>query len=141
MDTIAGLSFSRPEGLILLALVPLAVYLSLQGRPLMRRGRRRLSLALRICVIVLLVPAISGLELVRASDRLSVVFLVDRSDSMTAGQKAQQDDYLRAAFAAMGTEDAAGVVAFGADALVDRPVSTDKTPPDLASQPSPGYTN
>src|SRR5205809_663688 len=120
MDTIAGLSFaglsfSRPEGLLLLALVPLAVYLSLRGRPLMRRGRRQLSLALRIAVIVLLVLAISGLELVRASDRLSVVFLVDRSDSMSAWQKAQQDDYLRSALGAMGAEDAAGVVAFGAD--------------------------
>src|SRR5438552_4320654 len=141
MDAIAGFSLSRPEGLVLLALVPLAVYLSLRGRTLMRRGRRRLSLALRVGVIVLLVLAISGLELVRASDRLSVVFLVDRSDSMSASQKAQQDDYVRSAIAAMGAEDAAGVVAFGADALVDRPVTTDKSPPDLASRPAPGYTN
>src|SRR5436305_5940353 len=110
MDAIAGFSLSRPEGLVLLALVPLAVYLSLRGRPLMRRGRRRLSLALRVCVIVMLVLAISGLDLVRAGDRLSVVFLVDRSDSMSAGQKAQQDDYLRSAFGAMGTDDAAGVI-------------------------------
>src|SRR5437773_8609002 len=140
MDTIAGFSFSRPQGLLLLALVPLAVYLSLRARTLMRRGRRQLSLALRICVILLLVLAISGLELVRASDRLSVVFLVDRSDSMSAWQKGQQDDYLRSAISAMGAEDAAGVVAFGADALVDRPVTTDKAPPDLASRPAPVYT-
>src|SRR5215212_121882 len=141
MDSIAGLSFTRPEGLLLLALVPLAIFLSLRGRSLMRRSRRRLSLALRIVVISLLVMAIAGLELVRSGDRLSVVFLVDRSDSMSPSQQSAQAEYLRSALAAMGTNDAAGVVAFGADALVDRPVTTDKSPPDLASQPATGYSN
>jgi Mg-chelatase subunit ChlD len=37
--------------------------------------------------------------------------------------------------------DSAGVVVFGADALVDRPVSTDKTAPDLGSKPSTTYSN
>src|SRR3954470_10034254 len=141
MDSVTGLSLTRPEGLILLALVPLAVYLTLRGRLLMRRGRRRSSLALRIAIIALLVLAVFGLELGQAFHRLSVVFLVDRSASISAAQQAREAEYLRAAIDQMGPDDSAGVVAFGADALVDRPVTADKSPPDLASRPQPGYTN
>ena len=71
-----GLSFSRPEALLLvLLLVPLAVYLSRTSLALLRRGRRRFSLGLRLVVITLLVLALAGVEVVRAADRLSVVFL------------------------------------------------------------------
>src|SRR5437868_13855097 len=110
MWTFPGLSFTRPEGLLLVVLLPLAVYLTLRGRALMRRNRKRLSLVLRSTIIALLVLAISGLQLVQASDRLSVVFLVDHSDSITPGQQAQQAEYVRSALAAMGPDDAAGVV-------------------------------
>jgi Mg-chelatase subunit ChlD len=141
MGTFPGLSFTRPEGLLLVLLLPLAIYLTLRGRALMRRSRKRLSLVLRSTIIALLVLAISGLQLVQASDRLSVVFLVDHSDSITTAQQAQQAEYVRSALAAMGLDDAAGVVVFGGDALVDRPVTPDKSPPDMASRPSTGYTN
>src|SRR5437899_3324163 len=114
-----GLSFSRPEALLLvLLLVPLAVYLSRTSLALLRRGRRRFSLGLRLVVITLLVLALAGVEVVRAADRLSVVFLVDRSDSVGLEQKAQQEQYLRDAIAKIGERDSAGVVLFGADALV-----------------------
>src|SRR5207248_2851628 len=115
----AALSFSRPEALLLLLLlVPLAIYLSRAGLALLRRGRKRLSLGLRIAIITLLVLALSGFEVVRAIDRLSVVFLVDRSDSISASEKAHEGEYLRGALAQMKESDAAGVIAFGADALV-----------------------
>ncbi|HST04396.1 MAG TPA: VWA domain-containing protein, partial [Chloroflexia bacterium] len=103
--------------------------------------RRRVSLALRILLITLLVLAVAGLGVARAADRLSVVFLVDRSDSVSATARAAQADYVQSAIADMKEGDSAGVVAFGADALVDRPPTTDKTPPDLASKPGPAYTN
>ena len=45
------------------------------------------------------------------------------------------------AISGMKEGDTAGVVAFAADALVDRPPASDKTPPDLASKPQPAYTN
>src|SRR5437667_10919134 len=101
-----GLSFSRPEArALLLVLVPLVIYLSRTRLGLLRRGRRRFSLGLRLVVITLLVLALAGVEVVRAADRLSVVFLVDRSDSVGADQKAQQEQYLREAVAQMGERD------------------------------------
>src|SRR5436190_5628817 len=142
MDTNLGFSFTRPEALILLlVLVPLAVYLSRTSLALLRRATRRFSLGLRVVIVVLLVLALSGMELVKASDRLSVVFLLDRSDSIGTAQKARQDEYVRSALDHMGANDQAGVIAFGTDALVDRPVLPDKTPPDLTSQPGSTYSN
>ncbi len=141
MDAV-GLSLARPLALLfLLALVPLAVYLSRTSMALMRPRRRRWSLALRIALITLLVLALSGLSVVRAADRLSVVFLVDRSDSISAEARALQAQYINSAIEGMKEGDAAGVVVFGADALVDRPVTTDHSPPDLVSKPIPTYSN
>lgn len=142
MLTNVGFSFTRPWALLLLLLlVPLAVYLSRTSLALLRRNRRRFSLGLRTLIITLLVVALSGLEVVNASDRLSVVFLLDRSDSVSAAQKAQQEQYVAEALNKMGPGDGAGVVVFGADALVDRPVTSDKAPPDLASSPATTYSN
>src|SRR5207248_3315908 len=104
-----GLAFSRPGALLLLLLlVPLAVYLSRTSMALLRRNRRRFSLGLRVFIIVLLVMALSGLEVVQASDRLSVVFLLDRSDSISPAQKAQQAQYVAGALKQMGAGDGAG---------------------------------
>src|SRR6476646_4310001 len=116
MDTNLGFSFTRPEALILLLLlVPLAVYLSRTSLALLRRNRRAFSLGLRILIITLLVLALAGLQVVNASDRLSVVFLLDRSDSIPAAQKALGTEYVSQALKSMGANDQAGVVVFGAE--------------------------
>jgi uncharacterized membrane protein len=142
MDAINGFSFTRPEALLLLLLlVPLAVYLSRTSMALLRPTRRRFSLGLRIALITLLVLALAGTSIVRAADRLSVVFLLDHSDSVPADVQSAQADYVRAAVSSMSESDAEGVVVFGANALVDRPVSTDKSPPDLSSKPTTTFSN
>src|SRR5207253_2799963 len=43
--------------------------------------------------------------------------------------------------ARMCQNDQIGVIEFGADALVDRPVVADKTQPDLTSNPTTTYSN
>src|SRR5690242_9194398 len=135
-----GLDFSRPLALLLLlVLVPATVYLSRTSVALLRPRRRRLSLSLRIILLTLVVFALAGLGVARAAEKLSVVFLVDRSDSVSATERAAQAAYLQSAISGMKEGDTAGVVAFGADALVDRPPTGDKTPPDLASKPEPAY--
>lgn len=137
-----GLSLSRPIALLfLLVLVPLAVYLSRTSMALMRPRRRRWSLALRIMLITLLVLALGGLGIVRAADRLSVVFLVDHSDSIAADARLQQAAYLNTAIHDKSEGDQAGVVMFGADALIDRPVSSETSTPDLASKPGETYSD
>lgn len=137
-----GLSFSRPLALLLLLLlVPLTVYLSRTSFAFMRRGARRWSLGLRLAIVALLVLSLAGAGIVRADQRLSVVFLLDRSDSVSASIQAQQSEYVSQAIADLPEADAAGVIVFGADALVDRPVTPDRAPPDLTSAPSTTYSN
>ena len=60
----------------------LAVYLSRTSMAMLRPRRRAFSLGLRVALITLLVLALAGTGVVRAADRLSVVFLLDRSDSV-----------------------------------------------------------
>ncbi|HEX8228898.1 MAG TPA: VWA domain-containing protein [Chloroflexia bacterium] len=137
-----GLSFSRPLVLLLLLLlVPLTVYLSRTSLAFLRRGARRWSLGLRLAIVVLLVLSLAGAGITRADQRLSVVYLLDRSDSVSAEAQAQQAAYVSQAIAELREGDAAGVIVFGSGALVDRPVVADKTVPDLASAPSTTYSN
>src|SRR5215218_1614005 len=124
------LSFTRPVALLLLiVLVPLTVFLS------------RTSLALRLLIVTMLVLALAGVGIVRASDTKAAVFLLDRSDSVSAEQQAAHADYVRRAIAAMSEGEQAGVVVFGNDALVDRPSSAETSPPDLQSKPTTTYSN
>ena len=77
-------------------------------------------------MLACLVGALAGLQLVLPVDRLAVVFVVDLSDSVgNAGREAALA-YLRESLAEKQDEDVAGIVAFGADALVER------LPSDLA---------
>lgn len=98
-------------------------------------------MGLRIAIITLLVLSLSGPGITTAINRLSVVFLLDHSASVGTEEQAQQVAFVHDAIDALGEDDSAGVVVFGADALVDRPVLPDKTLPDLASTPIRSYTN
>ncbi len=134
------MSFSTPLALVLLLALPFTIYL---GWPRQRFRRRRdsFSLALRVIILLLLVLALAGTQVVQSADRLAVVFLVDASDSMGQTAREAQLDYLRAALAAMGPDDLAGIVQFGANALVERPLSSVREVARLQSTPATGNTD
>lgn len=125
------MTFSSPWFLLLLLFLPLLVWLGWPSRGPSRR-REIVSLGLRLLITVLLVLGLAGLEIKRRVDELSVVFLVDSSDSMsvpitvngittTPRQLAQA--YVREALKELGPDDQAGVIVFGGDAVVERPLS------------------
>jgi Ca-activated chloride channel family protein len=123
------MTFTAPLFLLLLLALPLFVWL---GRPSRgpSRGREIVSLALRLLIALLLILGLAGLEVRRAAAELSVVFLVDHSDSMPAAARQAALDYVRAAMREMGPNDRSAVIVFGAEALVERPLSAD---PELES--------
>jgi uncharacterized membrane protein len=125
---------ATPIALILLLLIP---YFVLLGWPRVSYRRRRdiASLALRILIVLLLVFGLAGLQTVRAADKLAVVFLVDASDSIDTQMRAQADQYIRDAMSRMTPEDRAGIVIFGKNALVERPISSTKDAGILTSAP------
>jgi Mg-chelatase subunit ChlD len=120
------MTFTNPWLLLLLLAVPFLFWL---GRPSRGPSRRReiISLALRLALVVLLILGIAGLELRRATDELSVVYLVDHSDSMPPLVQRAALDYVRQAMLKMGPRDKSGVIVFGGEALVERPLSASKT--------------
>jgi uncharacterized membrane protein len=118
------LSFTNPWALLLLGLIPVIVWV---GRPRHQavRGSRRdwVGVGLRSVILLLLVLALAGIQWVQANDSLAVIFLVDASDSISPEQAAQAEEVVRTAVAALGPDDQAGVILFGANALVERPLS------------------
>ena len=116
------MAFTTPPALLLLLTLP---YLSWLGRPrtAYRRRREWLGRGLRLLLALLLILALSGFQLVSRPDELAVVFLVDYSDSMGEAGRQAALAFVEEAVAQLGANDRAAVVVFGADALVERPLS------------------
>jgi Mg-chelatase subunit ChlD len=117
------LSFIYPLALLLLALLPL-----LWGFTLLARGgsaarapwRFWASLGLRTVALLALVLALAGTQLVRPVSALTVVFLIDGSDSVAPAQREQATEIVSQALRAKKPGDQAAVVLFGENALVER---------------------
>lgn len=106
--------------LTLLVLLPtLWIVAALAARRL-ARWRSVASLVLRSLILTALVLAIAGTQLVLPARTLTTIFLLDRSDSMSAAQRQQSETYLATALRSRHPNDRAGVVLFGQNALVER---------------------
>lgn len=132
--------FSNPLGLLLLiSILPIAVL----GWP--QRGAEQkkaaLALGIRVIIVICLVTSLAGFEIVRRSDRLAVVFLVDVSDSMADSAIAQAYDYVRDSIEGMPANDQAAVILFGSEALVERPMSNSREFNEPRSVPATSQTN
>jgi len=134
------MKFSAPILFILFVFIPYFVWL---GRPQTIRGRWRdwSSLTIRLLIVTLLILGLAGAQLVRAADNLAVVFLVDASDSVRQEQLEEAEDFVRQAIEQMDASDQAAVIVFGADALVDRPMSGLAELAPITSIPQPLHTD
>ncbi len=132
-----------PEALWLLLLLPVVILMARRGGSgvVLRKSARRLSIALRLSIVTLLVLSIANLQLVTSSNKMATVFLLDYSDSVGADGRAQELDFARKAIANMQDDQQAGIVVFGQEALVERLVSPDKKIGNIVSAPNQGYTN
>jgi uncharacterized membrane protein len=134
-------SFANPWALLLLLTLPLWVAIAWPQRNPYRRVRETVSLSVRAVIILLLILVLAGARQVRTSNDLATVFLLDDSDSVGSAAREVGLTYIRQAMAEMEPEDRTGVILFGADALVERPVSANPRLDDLTSAPIKRYTN
>ncbi len=118
----ALLSFANPAALLLLLTLPYFIWL---GRPRVayRRQRDWLGLALRLAIVLCLVLALAGVQTVHAADKLSVVFLIDSSDSIDSSARDKAQNYVQKALRNLGVNDRAGLIVFGQNALIERAMS------------------
>ncbi|NJM08813.1 VWA domain-containing protein [Candidatus Gracilibacteria bacterium] len=135
------LSFIYPEMLpLLLLLVPIWALALLTPRRL-DPIRFWTSLGLRTVLVLALVLGLAGTQLVRPVDRQTTVFLLDGSDSLTPSARAQAETFIAEALAQMEDENAAALVVFGGNALVERAPSGEDRLGRIASLPIATRTN
>jgi Mg-chelatase subunit ChlD len=99
------------------------------------------GLALRAFVLLGLILGLAGIQVVQAVHETTVVFVVDRSDSVPQAEQKRAEEFIRTALTAMRPGDRAAIVAFGENALVERLASEETTLPPIASVPRTSRTN
>ncbi len=135
------MSFTTPLALLLLTAVPFLIWAGWPQLRLRRNKRDWLSLGLRLTIVLLIVLALAGAQMVRAADELAVVFLIDASDSISVEQAAQAEQFVRQSLSQMGQNDQAAIILFGGNALVERPMSRLNELNQLSSRPQTLHTN
>ncbi len=129
------ISFIYPQFLWLLLLAPLTVVLALLGRRALSKVRLWGGLALRIFLLLLMILALSGIQLRLPSRSLTAVFVLDVSDSIPSTEQTYGEALIHEAVEKMPASDRAAIVVFGEDALVERLAAPDSTLARLTSTP------
>ncbi len=120
-----GLPFSLPFGftfpaalLLFLFCLPFVVY---RGRRVRSLGgvQRGISMLLRLVIVVCVVLALAGLEMVRERDDLTVFFVLDRSDSIPREQQKYALNFIERAADEMQANDLAGLLVFAENVSIE----------------------
>lgn len=136
------IQFTHPLYLVLLPpLIYFTWRLSRVSMADLSRGRKLFSLSLRIVIITLLLLAIAGIQFVRPSKSLTVIFAVDISDSIPREKRQASLDYIRNALKSKRSTDYIGVIAFGADAVVELAPCRNAKVDRIYAIPSTSYTD
>ncbi len=118
------LAFDRPSYLLLLAVLPVLWWIGRHSLAGLGAWRRWTALGVRTVLVLLLVAALAEIQLVRTSDRVAVLYVVDRSASIPADTASQVVQYIQRATESQSDrkhEDRAGVIVFGREAAVESP--------------------
>jgi len=103
-------------------------------------GRARLSLGLRVLIILLLTASLAGFEFQTSPPQQSVVVLADLSAS-TQSAVDTETGTVQKILAARRSGDRVGVISFGRDPQVEVNVGTDPQFAEFQSRPNPNYTD
>ena len=87
--------FVHPWYLALLLLLPLLWVFSFRSLSGLGRYRRLFALAFRTLVFVLIVLALAEVQTLRTSDKVTVTYLLDQSESIPIAQRQAMLDYVR----------------------------------------------
>lgn len=126
-----SLSFEYPWFLVLLLVVPILWIASFNSMSGLGNIRRISALSLRSVLLVLIILAIAGVQWVWISNKTTVVYLLDQSDSIPA---AQRDAMLKYAISSVKEHrdrergDMSGLIVFGAEAAIEFPPYDDDIP-------------
>ncbi|MEW4561227.1 VWA domain-containing protein [Bremerella sp. JC770] len=117
-------SIEHPQYLLLLGIIPVLWWVSWNGLAMGNRWRWAVANGLRSLLCLLVVLTLAEIELVRTNDRLTVIYLVDRSLSIPPERLEDVVDYVRStanSFRQQTLDDRVGVISFGGDAAIEIP--------------------
>lgn len=117
-----GIDVQQPWFLLLLIPAAWMIASWWRGQRRMPNSRKTLIAAVRGAVFLLLILALAGTQLLHPVRAETVVVVVDRSASMKDDPRVYE--FIRAAVEEKRAEDQFGVVAVGAEAAVDQPLTT-----------------
>ncbi len=122
MDLGFDIGFERPWYLLLLLMLPLMWVLSFNSLAGLGNWRRMFALLIRTAVFTLLVMALANTQWRESTDRLTVIYVLDQSDSIPQAKRDLMLDYVEKAVNTHRREhkrDKAGVIIFGANAKIE----------------------
>lgn len=138
------LAFESPAYLLLLALIPLVWWFSYRRLAVLGPIRRLIAIGVRSLVITLIVFALAGAQMVRVSERLTVLYLLDQSLSIPAEQRQAMAALVNEAIVKHRQgDDRVGVIVFGRDAAIEIPPFDDNVQMSKTVESSldPEHTN
>jgi Mg-chelatase subunit ChlD len=138
--------FSQPAHLVLL--LPMAVVFwlvwkrrSAGGALSERTASPRRFPVLRAMTLVLIVVALSSIQVRFGRRRTALVFVLDRSESVSRKEESAALDFMNRTAHGMAAEDEAGVVVFGKEALIEQPLRRNLVVSEIQSTPGTASTN
>src|SRR5437762_1910614 len=123
------IAFDQPWWLLLLLLVPVLWIFSFRSLSGLGPYRRLFALLFRTVVFTLLVLALAGIQLQKISDRVTVIYLLDQSESIPKLTREAMLEYVMKDIEThrhkgdlqSATNDKAGVIIFGREATIEYP--------------------
>lgn len=117
-----NIAFNSPWWLLLLGLIPVAWYVSRDSLSSMGRWRRGFALGLRTVVLLLLVGTLAEPQFLRINDRMTVIYLLDQSESIPNSLRDAMVKFVKADVAEHRNDskrDKAAVIVFARDASIE----------------------
>jgi uncharacterized membrane protein/Mg-chelatase subunit ChlD len=125
------LGFDHPGYLWLLLALPVLWWIGFESLGALGRYRRWFAIFFRTIVWTAIVFALAGVQMVRVSDRVTVMYLLDQSESIPQVKRQVMLDYAVRNVRKHRDkvrEDRAGIVTFGRDAAIEIPPYDDDLP-------------
>ena len=127
------IGFDKPQWLLALILLPILWAVSFRSLAGLGPYRRLFALGFRTLVLVLMVLALAEVQLKRISDRVTVMYLLDQSESIPKITREAMLKYVmqdvakhrRKGDLQNASEDKAGVIIFGREATIEFPPFSD----------------
>ncbi len=137
-------NFESAWWLLLMGLAPLFWWFGYRRLAILGGARRTMALLLRSAIWILAVLALAEANMVRMSDRLTVLYLLDQSQSIPPQSRRAMIEYVNEAVRRhRADKDCVGVIVFGREAIIEVPAFDYnlELPSPLESLIDPDYTN